>query len=285
MSSASNPTRILSCGAGVQSSTLALLSANGFVDRFDHAIFADTQAEPAGVYSWLSTLEGLIAAAPYPFKIHRVTAGNLTEDMLKLRTSKLTGNRYLRTLIPAYVAKEGGGRALMGRKCTAEYKVRALIKKQRELAKVPRGCKEVRCLTAIGISLDEAHRMKPSKEPWAQNYWPLIDLGMTREDCLQWMKSMGYPQPPRSACVYCPFHSDAEWRRLRDEEPEEFARAVQLDETLRATSRLTTGTARLGGDVFVHASLKPLAEVDFGDVPERDQVNHFGNECEGLCGV
>ena len=43
--------------------------------------------------------------------------------------------------------------------------------------------------------------------------------------------------------------------------------------------------ARLAGDVFVHSSLKPLDQVKFSDVPEKLQVNLFGNECEGLCGV
>ena len=41
------PTRILSLGAGVQSSTLALMAATGETEhRPDAAIFADTQAEP-----------------------------------------------------------------------------------------------------------------------------------------------------------------------------------------------------------------------------------------------
>ena len=66
---------------------------------------------------------------------------------------------------------------------------------------------------------------------------------------------------------------------------EEFARAVEFDRALREIARQATGTARLAGDVFVHSSLKPLDQVKFSDVPEKLQVNLFGNECEGLCGV
>jgi hypothetical protein len=143
----------------------------------------------------------------------------------------------------------------------------------------------VYCTTAIGISWDEAERMKPSKEAWAQNYWPLVEMKITRQDCLEWMDKMGFPQPPRSACTYCPFHSDAEWRRLRDEEPEEFAHAIEVDETLRTMARQCTGTARLAGDVYLHSSLIPLKDVVFSDVPEHAQVNQFVNACEGLCGV
>ena len=38
--------RFLSLGAGVQSSTLALMIAHGEVPMVDAGIFADTQAEP-----------------------------------------------------------------------------------------------------------------------------------------------------------------------------------------------------------------------------------------------
>lgn len=34
---------------------------------------------------------------------------------------------------------------------------------------------------------------------------------------------------------------------------------------------------------FVHRSCRPLDEVDFD--PQRDQVDLFVNECEGMCGV
>jgi len=55
---------ILSLGAGVQSSTLALLATQGLVKPMPvAAIFADVKAEPAGVYKWLDYLEKLL---PFP---------------------------------------------------------------------------------------------------------------------------------------------------------------------------------------------------------------------------
>lgn len=277
--------RYLSLGAGVQSSTLAMMIATGELPPIEAAIFADTQAEPQGVYDWLEVLKGLVAQSPHPFPIHTVTAGNLEGEQTRLRTSGKTGNKYVRTLIPAFVAMPNGKKALLGRKCTAEFKIRAILRKQRELTPVPRGCKTIVCTALIGISTDEAHRMKPSREPWSVNAWPLIEVGMSRQDCLAWMASHGYPTPPRSSCVFCPFHSDAEWTRLRDEEPAEFARAIKFDNTLREQARKQTGTAASPGDVFLHSSLVPLAEVQFKDVPSHAQVDLFGNECEGLCGV
>tara|TARA_Y100000310_G_C20434133_1_gene692906 strand:+ start:47 stop:319 length:273 start_codon:yes stop_codon:yes gene_type:complete len=67
---------IISLGAGVQSSTMALMAAKGEITPMpDGAIFADTQWEPNHVYKWLDFIEKNV-----PFPIYRVTAGNLTED-------------------------------------------------------------------------------------------------------------------------------------------------------------------------------------------------------------
>lgn len=46
--------RVLSLGAGVQSTTLALMAAHGEIEPPDCAIFADTQWEPAEVYAHLN---------------------------------------------------------------------------------------------------------------------------------------------------------------------------------------------------------------------------------------
>lgn len=275
----------LSLGAGVQSSTLALMSEHGELDTpFDAAIFADTQAEPQEVYDWLDWLEQQLS---YP--VYRVTRGDLRKETLKLRTSKKTGQKYIRALVPAFFESEKSrnGRGLLGRKCTAEYKIRVLQKTQRQLAKVPRAKKGVKrsvsVVTAIGISTDEAERMRISTEDWNTLNYPLIDRDMSRLDCLKWMQEKSYPLPPRSACYFCPFHNDNEWIRLRDEHPEEFAKAVKFDRDLRRMARKQTGTAKLAGDVFLHDSLIPLDKVEFK--PSHDPVNHFRNECKGLCGV
>ena len=49
--------RVLSLGAGVQSSTLALMIHKGEIPMVDCAIFADTQAEPPKVYDWLKFIK------------------------------------------------------------------------------------------------------------------------------------------------------------------------------------------------------------------------------------
>ena len=79
--------RFLSLGAGVQSSTLALMIAHGELEPVDAAIFADTGWEPKKVYAWLDWLEKQL-----PFPVHRVQRGNLREDLIQRRNS--TGQRF-----------------------------------------------------------------------------------------------------------------------------------------------------------------------------------------------
>jgi hypothetical protein len=135
----------------------------------------------------------------------------------------------------------------------------------------------------IGISTDEAHRMKPSRVSYIENTWPLIDAAMSRQDCLDWMQQKGYPEPPRSACVFCPFHGDNEWERLQHLEPDEFDRAAKFELNLQEAAR---NQEVLQGVPFLHGSGKLLSEVDFSKKAEgKQQLAMFGNECEGLCGV
>jgi hypothetical protein len=270
---------ILSLGAGVQSSTLALMAAKSMAGHrmFPYptpvaAIFADTGAEPAGVYSWLSWLETQL-----PFPVIRASAGNLTEDSVRLRTSKKSGNTYLKPSLPVYTEVSGKASPLQ-RQCTLTYKVDVVRKAARKLMK-EHGAK--RCTQWIGISTDEAHRMKPSPDPRFTNVWPLIDSGMSRQQCLEWMASYGYPKPPRSACVYCPYHSNEEWARIKREEPESFEAAVQYERKLSAA--VGAATSLKATSAFLHRSLKPIDTVQFEVQPKV--ADQFGNECEGMCGV
>jgi hypothetical protein len=272
---------IISLGAGVQSSTMALMAAHGEITPMpDCAIFADTQAEPKSVYVWLDWL-----VKQLPFPVYRITAGSLREESLKLRHSNKTrGAVYMRGAIPAFTKHEDGGkRGFLHRQCTAEFKIRPLTKFMRGLCDWKRGEQRKLVIKWIGISMDEAHRMKPSREEWSDHRYPLVEANITRGGCLQWMEINGYPTPPRSACTFCPFHSDQEWQRLKTEEPEAFADAVNYEKRMHEATKQQNV---LRGTPFLHASCKPIGEVDFStDAENSGQLSLFGNECEGICGV
>lgn len=266
---------VISLGAGVQSSTMALMAAHGEITPMPvAAIFADTQAEPASVYRWLDWLEKQL---PYP--VIRVSKGNLTEVSLKIRDKKDGTGRWAKSVLPTFVANPDGTRGILQRQCTYDYKVLPLV---REALKLMKSNKADSVVQWIGISWDEAMRMKPSREPRILHRWPLIEKEMKRHHCLSWMSEHGYPKPPRSACIYCPFHSDAEWRRLKDEEPEEWAKAVKFEKDLQTVK---AACRNLAGLPYLHSSLKPLDTVDLSTDVERGQGILWGNECLGMCGV
>jgi hypothetical protein len=275
---------ILSLGAGVQSSTLALMAARGEVKDYPHldgAIFADTQDEPVSVYRWLDWLEAEIARSPFPFPVYRVTEGKLSEESLRLLKTK-DGRTITRTSIPFFTDDNGEAGKIPGRGCTADFKIKPILKKAKELGGVKRGQKTVSVIQWIGISLDEVHRMKPSRDAWAECVWPLVDMRMRRHDCLLWMKKNGYPKPPRSACVYCPYHSNSEWRRLKDEDSQAFAIAVAFEKELQRTKAQTDNMRSVP---YLHRSLVPLDQVDLSTIEDHGQMSLFGNECTGMCGV
>ncbi len=275
----SEPIHIISLGAGVQSSTMSLMAAAGEITPMPTAaVFADTQAEPKSVYTWLDWLEKQL-----PFPVHRVTAGALQDGALRVRKSK-KGLLYNDVKIPAFTLSSDGKSGVIGqRNCTEDYKIIPILRKLREIAEVPRGCKTVMVVQWIGISLDESLRMKESRNLFMENRWPLIEKRISRSDCVQWMQRRGFPKPPRSACIFCPFHSDHEWNHLKSEEPESFARAAAFESRLQM-SRFQENLS-MKSRMFLHAKRVPLGEIDFSTEEERGQLNMFNNECEGMCGV
>lgn len=240
--------RVLSLGAGVQSTTLALMAADGEIGPMpDCAIFADTQWEPATVYKHLDRLEKLL-----PFPVHRVTMGDIRDTIG-------TGGYES---IPWYTNSGAMGR----RQCTYQFKLRPIRQKVRNLLGegMPRAGA---CEMWLGISRDEAHRMKPATVAYIINRWPLIERDMTRADCRRWLERHSI-SAPRSACCGCPFMSNEDWRHKRSQP--EWNDTVALSDKLAALGQ------------FMHRSLKPIDQADFGD---EDTIDMFGNECEGMCGV
>jgi hypothetical protein len=274
----------LSLGAGVQSSTLALMAAHGEIGPVpDAAIFADTKAEPASVYQWLRWLTQEIQKSPYPFPVHVVTQGSLTEKVLTMRTTA-DGRKFSSSDIPLFTRSATGALGkIPNRSCTRDYKIIPITRAVRKFAGIKRGQKEITVTQWIGISWDELQRVKHAREPWSQHRWPLIERRMRRSDCLDWMASKGYPLPPRSSCIYCPFHNNAEWRRLRDEEPKEWRKAILFEKQLQAVKR---NTGKLTSTPFLHRSCVPLDQVDLSTDEDRGQgYFDFQAECEGMCGV
>ena len=267
------PLHIISLGAGVQSSTMAFMAAHGEIDPMpDHAIFADTGAEPKKVYEWLDWLEKQL-----PFPVHRVMWKEGLQENIE---QSVRGGRFAGA--PFYTETNGLREGQLRRQCTREYKIQPIEQKIRQLlglAKGQRGPKHVAAVCWQGISLDELQRARKGLEGWQQFRYPLIEKRMTRTDCLKWMAAHGYPPPSKSACMWCPYHADDQWRDQKLNDPESWAASVAMDELIRDGVR---GTPQ---KLYLHRSLKPLSEIDFRNAKDMGQLDAFEAECEGMCGL
>ena len=278
LADASNGVRlhVLSLGAGILTTTLALMASHGQVAPMpDCAVFADTGWELHAVYTHLAWLR---SANVLPFPVHVVSGGDLRADLLRASG----GQRW--ASIPAFTQTMRRHRVSIGmirRQCTSNYKITPIRRHVRALAGLTRRRSPGHAVVQqwIGISLDEVIRMKPSFEPRQVNRRPLIERRMTQRDCLRWFERHDYPTPPKSSCIGCPFHSDAMWRALRDEDPNAWADAVNVDRASR------TGVRGLRAEAFLHRSAVPLDRADLSTAADRGQQDLFSNECSGLCGI
>ena len=271
------PFTVLSLGAGVQSTVLALMADRGEYNlpRPDLAIFADTQWEPPEVYEHLNWLKSELS-----FDVKCVSAGNIRESILGGINPE--GRNFLD--IPVFLTNPDGSRGVATRQCTRVYKLDPIRKHLREkLQLIPnrRAPKSIQVEMWLGISADEVTRIKPSKDEWVTNRYPLVELGFSRAQLLNWF-SEHYPGRylPTSSCIGCPYHSDAVWKNLKEKDPKAFEDAVFIDKALRDVPA-TKGAIK--GEAYLHNSRMPLAEVNFSEVTSYD--NLMMAECEGLCGI
>lgn len=267
--------RVLSLGAGVQSTTLALMAAHGEIGPMpDCAIFANTHAESAKVYDHLAWLQG---GNVLPFSIYEVSAGSLKQEI----EDACSGLAKAHGRPPFFVKSDKGRLGQVNRQCTEDYKIAPIRRKQRELLgykprqRIPDRQVEV----WIGISVDEVVRAGASWDNWSTNRFPLLEKGMSRRDCVAWLRAHDYPVPTKSACTFCPYRTDAEWREMRDNDPASWADAVTVDDIIRTMHR----HGRIRGELFVHRSGKPLSSIDLSTAEDRGQGMLM--VCEAGCGL
>lgn len=270
---------VLSLGAGVQSTALALMAEHGYrgIPKPDLAIFADTGWEPKAVYEHLDWLESQLS---YP--VVRVSNGNIKDSILSGKNPD--GRQFLD--LPVYVIKPDGKQYIGTRQCTKQFKLKPIYRYLREqVIKVPKGrpVKDTEVKMWLGISTDESGRVKPAREPWITNSYPLLVEQISRLQLTRWLHKH-YPDRhvPKSACIGCPYHSDAAWDDMKINDPESWNDAVGVDWALR---NLPQAAGTIDGAAYLHRSRTPLTEVDFGNAATAAAAAEFLEECEGLCGI
>lgn len=214
-----------------------------------------------------------------PFPVVITSAGNIRDAV---RWRSMNGHKR-HASIPWHTINPDGSEGMGRRQCSNEYKRDQIGKEIRQMVGKPgRAYMAPGSITMmLGISVDEAHRMRQPKQRWQHNIFPLIDLGMRRYDCLLWLGRHGYPEPRKSACMGCPYRRDPNyWRDMRDNHPELWDDLVQADREIR------TGVSAMRAVPFMHWQRVPLDEVDLSiDDRQGELFDEFGQEWSGGCGV
>ena len=137
------------------------------------------------------------------------------------------------------------------RQCTYNYKVKVIDETiKRELfglaprQHVPPGFS---CTNVTGLSWDEPMRVAKVRGKncaWQTFECPLFDMQWTRAKCAAWLRDKVPHTVPRSACVFCPYHNNEEWRHIRDHDQEGRQRALTIDRALREDAACSRGSAK-----------------------------------------
>lgn len=276
---------VLSFGAGVQSTALLFMSCRGVLPKLDVAVFSDTGWEPREVYEHLEWCKTY--AEGYGIPVVTVTGGNIRGQYMDYLNK---GKRF--ASIPLYVLNADGTQGMNRRQCTREFKITPVenyLRREVMGLKVrQRAPKTIQMHQWMGISYDEMGRAKTSSVLWKEHRFPflhdvchapMLDKPWRRHQIKEWLEAE-YPDiyVPRSACIGCPYHSDTEWRRIK-EDPEAWADAVEFDEAIRDQPEMK-------GAAYLHRSCEPLKDVDLRtDVDHGQELMGWADECDGMCGM
>ena len=274
--------KILSCGAGMQSSALHLMSCENALAKirgeppvwpqvpiYDISIFCDLGFEPP----WVKKQVEFLANAGHSCGVPLV----ILDSPLYTDFMENFGER--RTIsIPWWTIKEDGHKSKMPRNCTIDYKVELIskyvrwellgYKKGQRLRDEDKKAHEMH----MGFSAEEARRCKENPNPMFVNKFPLVEMGLPRADNYAYIKDVWGLETRASACAFCPFHKNYFFKYLRENEPEQFAQVVGVDELLRDKKPKPP----MDSDLFISRSRKRLMDLTDEDCNDAECFEYCG---------
>lgn len=243
--------RTLSLGMGVQSTAMLVLAAQGRID-YKIGLFANVgeDSENPATLAYVEQVAKPYAAANgiELVELRRIPTKGKYKGQIETVYGRATGdNRSV--CIPMRMSNGAPAQ----RACTNDFKIAVIARWQREHGASP----DNPAVCGLGISLDEYQRMRTeSNIAYQVLEYPLIDLRLTRKDCIAVIQEAGLPVPSKSSCWFCPHRKHSEWVDMRRDEPELFERAVALEQRINAKLELT------GNDAYtLHASRLPLDQA------------------------
>jgi len=240
-----------SYGGGIQTVGMAAMIIKGILPPPDLIVLSDTGRE---VQSTFDYLDKIIQPALKEIGL-QVEIVNKSD----YATVDLWRNDDM--LLPVFT---GNGNGKLPTFCSNEWKQRVIRRYLKDI-----GVEDTDLW--LGISTDEAERMKDSGLKWLRHQYPLIELVPTNRDgCYQHALDMGWPEPNKSRCWMCPNQSAFDWRRLKRRSNVEFEKACQLEQEIQS----------IDDDMYLHRLGIPLAQAVEQSEVQKDM---FDNCDSGYC--
>lgn len=272
--------KILSCGAGMQSTALALMSCenakNGKavypqVPVYDDIVFCDLGFEPPWVKDQVEFIRKACEWAGVHFK---VLEAPLYHDFMENFGERRTIS------IPWWTLGDDGHKSKMPRNCTIDYKVEVISKYVRwELLGYKKGQRlrpeDVKAHEMhMGFSAEESKRCKENPNRLFVNRFPLVDMGLTRADNYAYIRDVWGLETKASACCFCPFHKNYFYQHLREHEAATYEELLRVDDLLRDKNPKPP----MDSDIFISRSRKRLADLTPEDCNDAECFQYHSQQ-------
>lgn len=275
--------KILSLGAGQQSTALALMSCENVIHKqkfplvpiYDAILFCDLGAEREWVYKQAHFIENACRKAGIPLYV--LKGKNLKEDYF----SNYGRSRVV--TIPFWSIDENGKKAKMTRHCTIDYKICQMQKfvkyqllgyrKYQRIKPEDLHAHEMH----IGFTAEEQQRIFDSKHKLFVNKFPMVEMGLTRADNFAYVKETWGLETRGSACLFCPFHTNYFFDHCKKTCKSDYKTILEFDDLIAngvPNARIGVPTSR----VFISRSRKRISELTPDDCTDQQTFMYNGSK-------
>lgn len=272
--------KILSCGAGMQSTALALMSCEKKkygddiypeVPIYDAILFCDLGEEPSWVYDQVYFIQCACEDVGITFYVLESNLhAHYVENFGKARVVS----------IPFWTIDESGKKGKMMRNCTLDYKINVMQKFIRSnLLGYKKGQRtRNEDLKAhemhLGFSVEEKHRCKDNPHKMFVNKFPLCDMNLERKDNYAYIKDVWGLETKASACTFCPFHRNYFFKHLKANYQEEYRKLMEFDDLLEIGQPNT----KIRSKLYISRSRKRIKDLNEDDFNDKETFNYKGEQ-------
>ena len=269
---------ILSCGSGMQSSALALMSCENVkkgmvhpsIPIYDAIIFVDLGCEPEWVYRQTTFVSEICKMCNIPFYI-------LKNDLYTDHMERIRNGKFVK--MPLWTMNDGK-RGKLRRGCTFDYKIKTIQQFVKyELLGYDRKKNRTRPEDSkahtmhIGFSAEEKHRASESLHPMFINKFPLIELGLERKDNYKYILEEWGLKTKASSCFICPYHKNYYFNYLKIHYPNEYKQLCDFDRVLAEKPSFP-----VKADLYVSYLCKRICELKAEDCDDAETFEYEGQK-------